>query len=170
MTTGPLLLFEVEGRMPGGEITLGPGGARLALRLEARSFIPFHRLEVVANGRVVASREAAAGTREMILEEAVPVSGPGWLAARCVSRLGPTTAWGLGIQAHTSPVYLTVPGQELVSPPAIAYMLTLVEGAETWVENLAIRPDAERLERVRATLRSARERLHQRLHAHGVAH
>ena len=57
-----------------------------------------------------------------------------------------------------------------MSPPAIAYMLTLVEGAETWVENLAIRPDAERLERVRATLRSARERLHQRLHAHGVAH
>ena len=170
MTTGPLLLLEVEGRMPGDEITLGPGGARLAVRVEARGFVPFHRVEVVVNGRVVASREEAAGTREMILEQAVPLSGPGWLAARCVSRFGPTTAWGLGIQAHTSPVYLSVPGQELVSPPAIAYMLTLVEGAETWVENLAIRPDAERLERVRATLRSARERLHQRLHAHGVAH
>jgi hypothetical protein len=170
MTTGPLLLFEVEGRMPGDEITLGTGGAHLAARVEARSFVPFHRLEVVANGRVVASRDEAAGTREMTLEEAVPVSGPGWLAARCVSRFGPTTAWGLGIQAHTSPVYLAVPGRELVSPHTIAYMLTLVEGTEAWVENLAVRPDPERLARVRATLRSARERLHQRLHAHGFAH
>ena len=170
MTTGPLLLLEVEGRMPGDEITLGPGGARLAVRVEARASCRSTVSRCVVNGRVVASREEAAGTREMILEQAVPLSGPGWLAARCVSRFGPTTAWGLGIQAHTSPVYLSVPGQELVSPPAIAYMLTLVEGAETWVENLAIRPDAERLERVRATLRSARDRLHQRLHAHGVAH
>ena len=124
----------------------------------------------MVNGRVVASREEAAGTRETTLEEAVPVSGPGWVAARCVSRHGPTTAWGLGIQAHTSPVYLVLPGRELVSPPTIAYMLKLVEGAEAWVENLATRPDPERLERVRATLRSARERLHHRLHAHGVAH
>jgi hypothetical protein len=170
MTTGPLLLFQVDGRNPGDEITLGTGGGHLEVGVEAQSFVPFHRLEVVLDGRVVVAREDKAGTRSMSLREKVRVSGPGWLAARCASKWGPTTAWNLGIQAHTSPVYLRVPGQELFSPRAVAYMLTLIEGATTWVDTLATRPDAARLDRVRAVFREARERLHRRLHEHGVPH
>jgi hypothetical protein len=170
MTTGPLVLFQADGHPPGDEITLGAGGGTVEARVEAKSFVPFHRLEVVLNGKVVASREDAAGTREMILSEKVRVTGPGWLAARCSSKLGPTTAWSLGIQAHTSPVYLRVPGQELFSAPAVAYMLTLIEGAETWVESLATRPDPESLARVRSVFTQARERLHRRLHEHGISH
>jgi len=63
-----------------------------------------------------------------------------------------------------------VPGQELFSAPGVAYMLTLIEGAETWVENLATPPDAERLARVRKVLAEAREHLHRRLHEHGAQH
>jgi hypothetical protein len=170
MTTGPLLLLEADGKTPGDEILLGQGGGRVEVRLEARSFVPFHRVEIVLNGQVVASREEAAGTRELVLRETVRVPGPGWLAARCVSRFGPTTAWGLGIQAHTSPVYLHVPTRELFSAPAVGYMLTLVDGAESWVRNLATPSDPERMEQVLAHLRAARERLHRRLHAHGIEH
>jgi hypothetical protein len=170
MTTGPLLVFQADGHVPGEEITFGAGGGSLEVGVHAESFVPFHRLEVVMNGKVVASREDRAGTREMHLSEKVRVPGSAWLAARCASRLGPTTAWALGIQAHTSPVYVKVAGQELFSAPAAAYMLTLIEGAETWVENLAIRPDPERLARVRKVFRDAREQLHRRLHEHGMAH
>ena len=170
MTTGPLVLFQVDGHPPGDEIALGAGGGTVEARVEAKSFVPFHRLEVVLNGKVVASREDQAGTREMTLTEKVRVPGPGWLAARCASKLGPTTAWSLGIQAHTSPVYLRVPGQDLFSAPAVAYMLTLIEGAETWVDGLATRPDAESLARVRKVFADAREKLHRRLHEHGIAH
>jgi hypothetical protein len=170
MTTGPLLLLEADGKAPGDEIVLGQGGGRVAVRLEARSFVPFHSVEVVLNGQVVASREEAAGTRELTLRETVRVPGPGWLAARCVSRFGPTTAWGLGIQAHTSPIYFHVPTRELFSAPAVGYMLTLVDGAETWVRTLATRSDPERMGQVLAHLRAARERLHQRLHEHGIEH
>jgi hypothetical protein len=49
-------------------------------------------------------------------------------------------------------------------------MLTLIDGAETWTNTLAIPSDADRMERVRALYRSAREAIHQRLHAHGIAH
>ncbi len=140
------------------------------MQVEARSGLPFHRVEVVLNGRVVSAKEESAGTRELTLRDKVQVAGPAWLAARCASRLGPTTSWGLGIQAHTSPVYVRVPGQELFSAPAVAYMLTLIEGAETWVENLATPPDPERLARVRKVLTEAREHLHRRLHEHGAQH
>jgi hypothetical protein len=170
MTTGPLLLFTADGQAPGEEIVIGLGGATIELHAEVRSFVPFHRVEFVWNGKVVAAHEYGPGWRELVVNEKVQISGPGWLAARCASRLGPTTAWILGIQAHTSPVYVRVPGQEVFSEPAVAYMLTLIEGAETWVNNLATRPDPESLTRVRKTLTDARERLHQRLHAHGVKH
>lgn len=170
MSSGPLLLFQADGHAPGGEITLGAGGGTVEVQAEATSFVPFHGLEVVLNGRIVARREEPAGTRQLVLKESVRVAGPGWLAARCASRLGPTTSWELGIQAHTSPVYVRVPGQELFSAPAVAYMLTLIEGAQTWVENFATRPDPVRFERVRKTLTDVREHLHRRLHEHGAQH
>jgi hypothetical protein len=49
-------------------------------------------------------------------------------------------------------------------------MLTLIDGAETWTRTLATRSDPERMDRVLSLFRAARERLHQRLHEHAVAH
>jgi hypothetical protein len=171
MTSGPLLLFQVDGHSPGDEITIDRGGASVEVQVEAKSFVPFNHLEVISNGRVVASREDRGGTREMTLKENVPVAGPGWLAARCSSRQAHVTdMWSLQVCAHTSPIYLRVPGQELFSAPAASYMLTLIEGSLTWLENLAARPDPERFERVRKVFLDARARLHRRLHDHGIEH
>jgi len=167
MTSGPLLFFQADGHAPGAEIRMGAGGGKVEVRAEVSSTIPVHRLEIVLNGKVVASRDDNSGTRGMTLREAVPVSGPGWLAARCASRF---QSAGARVAAHTSPVYLSVPGQELFSAPTAAYMLTLIDGAETWAKNLATRPDAEQFARALKVFSDARERLHQRLHKHGVAH
>ena len=171
MTSGPLLHFHADGHTPGDEITIDSGGGTIEVQVEAKSFAPFHRLEVVSNGRVVASREDSNGTREMAMKEKLHVSGPGWLAARCSSRQAHMTAmWSLQVCAHTSPVYLRVPGQEVFSAPAATYMLTLIEGCLTWVENLAARPDRERFDRVCKVFHDARDRLHRRLHEHGFEH
>jgi hypothetical protein len=177
-TTGPLLLFTADGRMPGDDIVLGASGGTVEVQAEAKCFVPIHRLEVVLNGRVVASREEPAGTRELVLKEKVHVPGPAWLAARCMSRLEPTARWPsnlvpfpifFSISAHTSPVYVRVPGQELFDGPVATYLLTLVEGAEVWLDKLAIRPDRARFEQVHKVFRQARERLHRRLHEHAAA-
>jgi hypothetical protein len=107
----------------------------------------------------------------MTLKEKVPLAGPGWLAARCSSgEAHLTDRWLLQVCAHTSPVYLRVPGEELFSAPPASYMLTLIEGSLTWVENLAARPDPERFERVCKVFYEARARLHRRLHEHGIDH
>ncbi|MBK9168183.1 MAG: CehA/McbA family metallohydrolase [Bryobacterales bacterium] len=167
MTSGPLLLFEADGRMPGSEIAIGSAEGRIEVQARVRSTVPVHRVEIVANGRVVASREDAAGTREIVLREAVSVQAPGWIAARCSSR---TSVGGIQVAAHTSPVYLTSPGKDLFSAPVASYLLTLLDGSEAWVNRLAIRPDEDRLARVLAVFASARERLHQRMHRHGIPH
>ena len=167
MTSGPLLRFEADGRVPGGEIEMRVGEGRIEVQARVRSTVPVHRLEIVANGHVVASTESSGGARELLLNDAVPVSAPGWIAARCSSR---TVFGGIQVAAHTSPVYITSAGHELFSPSVASYLLTLLEGSETWVDKLAIRPDADRLDRVRAVFTNAREKLHQRMHHHGIPH
>ena len=117
------------------------------------------RLEIVLNGRVVASREERAGARELTLQENVKVTGPGWLAARCAGRSS---------GAHTSPVYLLMPGQELFSAATVAYFLTMIEGTETWIDQLATRPSPGRLAGARQVFLDARAHLQRRLQEHGV--
>lgn len=171
MTSGPLLLLQVDGHPPGDEITFDRAATTVEVQVEAKGSVPLNHLEVVWNGHVAAAREDRGGTREMTLKEKLPVAGPGWLAARCSSRQAQMTdMWPLQVCAHTSPVYFRVPGQELFSAPAAAYMLTLIEGSLTWVENLAARPDRSRFERVRKVFYEARARLHRRLHEHGIDH
>jgi hypothetical protein len=63
-----------------------------------------------------------------------------------------------------------VPGREVFSAPAAAYLLTLMEGSQMWVDNLATRPEPERFEKARKVFLEARERLHRRMHEHGIKH
>jgi len=162
MTTGPLLLFQVDGRVPGKEIALGKGGGTLDVLAEARSFAPFHRLEIIWNGCVVAAKEERLGVKIMVLKERIRVPGSGWLAARCSSRLNPT-ADQLAIAAHTSPVYVRVPGEELKSKSDLAYMLSLIEGAQVWIETLATRPELGQFLRIRKLFQDAHAHLNRRL-------
>ena len=169
-TTGPLLMFHADGHPPGAEITLGAGGGTIEVTAEAQCFVPFHRMEIIYNGKVVASREEPAGARTMHLTEKVKVPGPGWLAARCASQWGPTTSWRLKIAAHTSPVYVRVPGRDLFSPEAANYFLQLIDGSQLYVETLATRPDPETFARIRKVYTDARAELHRRMHQHAVPH
>ena len=167
MTSGPLIFFQADGMTPGSEITLRAGSATIDVRAEVKSYVPIHRLDVVFNGQVIASREESSGTKAITLSNKVQVSGPGWLAARCASRM---VTGSLRIAAHTSPVYLRPPGQDLFSGTAAAYMLTLIEGAETWAKDLATRPDPKQWAQTLAVFSEARARLHRRMHEHGIRH
>jgi hypothetical protein len=49
---------------------------------------------------------------------------------------------------------------------AATYFLTTVDGVDTWLRNLATRPEPEQLARVLKVFEHAREHLHGRLHEH----
>ena len=70
-TSGPLLMFHADGRSPGGEITLGAGGGTIEVTADAQCFVPIHRLEVIFNGKVVASKDERAGARTIHLAEKI---------------------------------------------------------------------------------------------------
>jgi hypothetical protein len=169
-SSGPLLMFHADGRPPGAEITLGAGGGTIEVTADAQCFVPIHRLEVILNGKVVASRNEPSGARTIRLTEKIKVDGPGWLAARCSSESGPTSSWRFKIAAHTSPVYVQVPGRELFSPEAATYFLQLIDGAQLYVDTLATRADPETHGRIRKFYTAARAALHRRMHQHGIPH
>ncbi len=175
ISTGPVLLFSVEGHEPGHEIAVGAAGGTVEFSVTARSSIPFHRIEVIFNGEVVASREESRGTSRVDISDRIHVAGPGWLAARCVSQLASSSRLGsvpsrVWICAHTSPVYLVVPGQELFSPDVAAHLLTQIECAETYLKEIATRPESARFRESLGVFAQARKRLHDRMHEHQRSH
>ncbi len=169
-TTGPLVDLHVEGHRPGDELALPAGGGRLHVEAIAESVVPFHALEVVVNGEVVAAREAEQGMYRAAIDEPVTIPGSAWIAARCISRMNRWVGSPRLVAAHTSPVYVIAGGEELFSPSDATYMLTLLEGGLTWLDTLATPPDPERQARNRRVFEDARAHLHERLHRHGHAH
>ncbi|HVK14535.1 MAG TPA: hypothetical protein VM597_37700 [Gemmataceae bacterium] len=111
VTTGPLLRF--DGRSA-----------------EAASAVPFERLEIVADGRVIAS---AAPTSGDVTTASVSVERPptGWIAARCVGVVNADLYPHVPVFAHTSPVFLGDARQ----PAAVAAVRRDVEGVRDWVES-----------------------------------
>jgi len=169
-TSGPVVGLAVEGKTLGEEIRLPAGGGTLGVEAWAESVSPFHALQVVVNGRVVASEASEAGARRLTLKANLRLEGSSWVAARCVSRYQVWHGWPIHIAAHTSPVYVVVGDQDQFSLPDATYMMTMLDGGMAWLDTLSIPADPERQARIRGVFQQAKQALHQRLHAAGHSH
>jgi len=115
-------------------------------------------IELVVDGRVVAQRSADPAATDLGLQERVRVERTGWLAGRARSPHAWPSAFATSMAAHTSPVWLVVPGRP--RPPAdLALPLALVDGTRAWLETLAPVADERDLARFRGQLAEAERRL-----------
>ncbi len=169
-TSGPIVGLTVEGRAVGDEIRLPAGGGTLGVEAWAESVLPFHTLQVVINGQVVASEACEAGARRLTLKANFRLEGSSWVAARCVSQYQVWHGWPIHIAAHTSPVYVVAGDQVQFSLPDATFMMTMLDGGMAWLDTLSIPADPERQARIRGIFQQAKEALHQRLHAAGHVH
>ena len=139
LSGGPIIQCSVEGREVGDTIDL-PGPGTVEVSAWAESVVPMSRLEIVRNGRVVAASESSTPTRRLRIDESILIDGNSWLAARAggPGYYGYThyDVWRRGIFAHTSPIYVSVGGPwRMFDAETAQYMLTLIDGAMTYVEN-----------------------------------
>jgi hypothetical protein len=169
-TSGPLMGLLVEGHPPGDEIRLPANGGTLEVETWVQSVQPFHEVQIVANGKIVASQAIDEGTLETSLREKVRLEGSGWIAARCVSRLKVWHCWPIHIAAHTSPVYVRCGDDVPFSPSDAAYMLTLIDGGLTWLDTLSIPAGFDHHARIHSVFESARQSLSRRLTRHHHTH
>jgi hypothetical protein len=113
----------------------------------ADSIFPIHSLQIIQQGRIVASTDEAAGSRSLHLKATLRVKGHTWLAARCGGPNGTVLRhhdtmfnWRRGIFAHTSPIYIAAGGDWwLFDAEASQYMLTLIEGGLDYMRHTAAR-------------------------------
>lgn len=105
VSNGPLLELTVNGQGPGATVQTAAGHVKVVAEVISR--IPFERVEIIQDGRVVADQASVRG-RAVRLERELEVEEGGWIAARVTG--GAKTYAGFTAFAHTSPVYLRVPG------------------------------------------------------------
>ena len=183
---GPILRFSVDGHSIGDTVQLPGNGGTVEVEATAESIFPIHTLEIVQQGRVVASTEDPNGARRLHLRESVKVNGHSWLAAR-VNGPGYTPSIrhhdgaARVIFAHTSPIYIAVGGEWwLFDLEAAQYMLTLFEGNLTYIREISPqrRPgtvthhhgEDDHLAYLERPFLEAREALHRRMHQLGLPH
>ncbi|HUT90958.1 MAG TPA: CehA/McbA family metallohydrolase [Thermoguttaceae bacterium] len=115
VTTGPMLMVEVEGQPPGATIRQEDAAKRTyRITGQAVSSEPLRPIEIVAGGEVVrripaANRKTARGAYESPIEAGVELDGSSWIAVRAFEdRPDKRIRF-----AHSSPVHVDVPGKPL---------------------------------------------------------
>ena len=159
VSSGSFVDLEVEGCGPGDIVTLGRDGGTVDVRAGASAAQPvIDRLELIHDGAVVAVASGG-GVDRVTLSERVAVSRSGWLAARVASREQIHSGFATSMGAHSSPVYVDVPGTPAFASDDAAAIGTIIDGARTWIETIAtVRSPTERA-RLAADLRASRATL-----------
>ena len=111
VTTGPILLLDVDGEQPGSIIRSDKDALKVTARVRVKSVVaPVTNLQVIVNGRVIEERKVSKeeGLGEWLeLEVPVEVTESTWIAARAFS----TSPGGApDSESHTNPVYLYLNG------------------------------------------------------------
>ena len=124
VTNGPVLEFSVNGKMPGDTIVIS-SRKPLQVLAKAKAREPIDRIEILANGKLVADSPGAKLEAEINPDEFT------WLAARCYLKPGVTIRL-----AHSSPTYLTGPGQTWDAHEDRAYFVK-------WIDDLMAETESD---------------------------
>jgi TolB protein len=136
MTTGPLIDFEVNGRISGEEVAID-SGEEVTVRFTVTSITPLEKAELIFNGEVVAEIPFTGERTRLSFERTFRPERSGWYHLRVNGK--PGEQFPLDIpwaQALTNPVWITVDGAPVRSAAAadygIAWVDKLQEMAEAW--------------------------------------
>ena len=133
ITNGPMLGIDVDGLSVGDTVQASSGG-RVTVDVDWTSHYPIHRVEVVANGRPVHTRDLPDGSTGGSFECEVDVAGDGWIAARIGSNS--RDSFAQPIWAHTSPVYIDAGGA--ASPErsvSAARIVSQIDDSISWLRS-----------------------------------
>ena len=110
VTTGPLLLLEVDGERPGAALRMsGKGPHRVRVNVRVKSHVaPVQTVQVIVGGKVVFTQDVAAEDqtgRWSQLDRTIELDRSSWIAARA---FGLTSNGAPDAEAHTNPVYVDI--------------------------------------------------------------
>lgn len=145
-TNYPLLEFTVNGKEAGETLALTAGKVKLSVKAHAVSLEPYEQLEIIHNGKVIRSVKPSGDHFDAAFDESIEVDRGGWIAARAYGRkMLPygATWWQMPVFAHSSPVYLDMPGRRARAAESARLFLDQLGYLRRWVEEQAKFPAPE---------------------------
>ena len=115
----------MNGKEPGDEIAFPLGSHMMSVRATMHSIVPVEHLELVQNGKVVATVPLSADHKCAAATVKVPVERSGWITLRAWSEHATPPMLDMYPFATTSPVYLTIAGIPPRSPDDARYFIRL---------------------------------------------
>jgi len=161
VTNGPILQLTVDGAESGATVSL-PGAGDVRVKATVESHVPFDRIEVISNGKVVAKKavsvpDDASAKHVQQFETTLPIKQSSWIALRVRGPDDPAVFDG-PVWAHTSPVYVIVNRKPIQNTEDAQYF---VEWIDQLLRVVAVRNryrTAQDREQVEAVFRQAREK------------
>ena len=138
MTTGPLVDFEVDGRISGEQLDISAGG-EVTVRFSVTSIAPLESAELIYNGEIVATAEFMGDRKSLDFVQSFRPERSGWFHVRVMGGRGEQfpmdITYGLAL---TNPVWVVVDGAPVRSAAAadysIAWIDKLQQMAEAWTD------------------------------------
>ncbi len=131
VTNAPLLEFSIAGHAIGDEIRLPPGSHRLTARVGLRSNVPIDHLEIIGNGKVVATIPIRGDRTTTIDSVAIAVTASGWYVLRAYSDRATLPILDLYPFGSTSPIYVQVGDDPVRSPEDATFFVRWIGRMET---------------------------------------
>jgi hypothetical protein len=165
VTNGPILFLTVDNEDPGATLELA-AGQPVHVRAQAQSQVPFERLELVANGTVIADKAVTGSPASALIECKWTPASSCWLAARCWGQHQlPHRPANQCVYAHTSPMFIRYEAQPLpVDPAAVAFFSTHLDRIFEWVTSKGRFENDRQRENLVSIVQTAREVLARRGH------
>jgi hypothetical protein len=126
-TNGPLLGFTVNGKSPGGEISLPPGEHGLQYKGWLRSLTGIDHLEVVLNGKVIKSIPLSGDRATANITDTIKLNESGWLLLRAWNDHATPDVFDLYPYATTNPVFVTIGGKPMHSKSDAEFFLKWID-------------------------------------------
>lgn len=164
ISNGPLLDLQIGDAKIGETIRLtGPG--KLQVRASAQGRSNFSKIELIRNGKIVASANSQPDSNHFTAElsHSIDATESGWMALRVANRILPTAPQtpirgsgtgknelGEGLFAHTSPIYIQVGDSEVFDAATAAELLREMEKALLTIQIKGVFANERERERVSA--------------------
>jgi len=127
VSSGPLVIFSVQGKPVGDEIRLPAGSHELDSEIEVESITPIERVEVLFNNRVVAQEIPRDRPLKLILHKTLAAGRSGWFAVQVRAAFARHPIRRPYPFAATMPVWVTVGGQAVRSREDAEYFVAWID-------------------------------------------
>lgn len=154
VTNGPILEFTAENTELGDTLALETERS-VRMRGTAQSQFPMDKVEVVFNGKVIGDGKLASDRLSAKIDFQVTLTRGGWLSLRASGPPHRDHPQGT-LDAHTSPIYVTVAGKGAASKADAEYFIAWLERLTTAIRTRYRIPDLETRSQVQQQFEAAR--------------